>query len=185
MPYCPNCRTQLDDETTNYCPTCGASLQGNKPKTPLAKKQLSDLFAKPAAVPAPDGLNRREFYRGYSNGARNCVLAAGICYLVAGLTIAASFTDLLDGIYYVLPDVLIIVALSAFVHAFKSRIASALLFAFGMFSFLYTIIVMKEASGWLLPLAGVIAVIGSFTAVKEWKAYCTRVQIPAPEQPAE
>lgn len=59
MQVCPNCRAQLDDETMNYCPTCGASLQKGVAKTPLHKKQLSDLFGNPAAVPAPDGLGRK------------------------------------------------------------------------------------------------------------------------------
>ena len=33
-------------------------------------------------------------------------------------------------------------------------------------------------------IAGAVAIAGAFTAAKEWKTYCARVQIPAPEQPA-
>ena len=185
MSYCPNCRVQLDDETMNYCPTCGASLQKGAARTPLHKKQLSDLFGNPAAIPAPDGLSRKEFFRGYSNGARSCVFAAAFGYLVSGVTLAFNFMNLLDGQYDSLVDVFIIVALSALIHTLKSRVASILLFAYGMFGFLYSLMVVHEATGWLLPLAGAVAIAGSFTAAKEWKAYCARVQIPAPEEPAE
>ena len=184
MQVCPNCRAQLDDETMNYCPTCGASLQKGALKTPLHKKQLSDLFGNPAAIPAPDGLSRKEFFRGYSNGARSCVFAAAFGYLFSGVTLAFNFMNLLDAQYDSLVDVFIIVALSALIHTLKSRVASILLFAYGMFGFLYSLMAVHEATGWLLPLAGAVAIAGSFTAAKEWKTYCARVQITAPEQPA-
>ena len=176
MPYCPNCRAQLTAEAMNYCPACGASLRENTAKTQLRKKQIADLFGNPAAVPAPDGLNRREFFRGYSNGARGCIFAAGFGYLVAGVTLAVNFMSLLDGQLDILTDVFIILALSVLVHSLKSRIASILLFAYGMFGFLYTVLVVHDATGWLLPLAGAVAIAGSFAAAKEWKMYVQRSQ---------
>jgi len=176
MLVCPKCRVQLTDETMNYCPTCGASLQKNAANVPLRKKQLADLFGNPAAVPAPDGLNRRDFYRGYSNGARSCVFGAAFGYLVAGFTMAANFMNLLDGQLDSLIDVFIIFVLSVLVHSLKSRVASILLFAYGMSGFLYSVMVVHDPSGWLLPLAGAVAIIGSFTAAKEWKAYQRRTQ---------
>ena len=100
----------------------------------------------------------------------------------ADLGYYTNFMNLLDGQYDSLVDVLIILVLSVLIHTLKSRVASILLFAYGMFGFLYSLMAVHEATGWLLPLAGAVAIAGSFTAAKEWKTYCARVQIPAPEQ---
>jgi len=69
---------------------------------------------------------------------------------------AVNFINLLDGQLDSLIDVLIIFALSVLIHTLKSRVASILLFAYGMFGFLYSLMAVHEATGWLLPLAGAV-----------------------------
>lgn len=175
MSYCPKCRIELDDASTRYCPNCGAALFS------AAQKPRSRV--RPAGDDAPLGLTRQAFCRGYSSGARSCVLAAWLGYFSVALLLATRFSDLLSGGNLpVLVDVAFLVSLSMLVHVFKNRLAASLFFAYGMFNFIYTLLTVHEITGWLVPLAGVVALVGSFTAAREWKMYCLRSQAIAEEQ---
>ena len=173
MPYCPKCRIDLDDASIRNCPNCGSSL------LPAAQKPRSRMRL--TGDDAPLGLTRRAFCRGYSSGARNCVLAAWLGYFSVVLLLATRFSDLFSGNLSVLTDAAFLVSLSMLVHVFKNRIAAALFFAYGVFNFLFTLLTVHEITGWLVPLAGVIALIGSFTAAREWKMYGLRSQAVAEE----
>lgn len=187
MRYCTVCGAPLSDANTRFCPNCGKDLQV-APASAAAPAQPAAAPINPAAQMkkrspelAPAGLDKATFFKRYSLGRQNCVAAAILCYISAGITTVLALTSIVDYInIYAFIDVFVILALSLLIHLLRSRVASVLLLAYALYNMVVMIISTGQFSGWWLLIAGVFAVIGSFQCVKEWKAYLLRTQQPSP-----
>lgn len=187
MSYCTKCGADLSDETMKYCPNCGSNLisgsnQSNTSARPAATAPAQAGNAKKRSPEAaPLGLDKATFLKNFSQGKQQCVAAAIMGYIGAGVTFILSFTNFLEFFsLYSLIDVIILVTLSLLIHLLRSRIASSLLLAYALYNFIFMLVVYGKVSGWLIIIAGVFAVIGSFKCVTEWKAYQARNQAGIP-----
>ncbi len=183
MRYCTNCGVPLQNANQKYCPNCGSDLfaesnqAGNQtPPAPAAFDPAAQI-KKHSPDFAPLGLDRATFFKKYSAGRQNCVAAAVLGYICAGSTIVLALTNWIDFInIYSLLDVIIILTLSLLIHLLRSRIASVLMLAYAAFNTVSMLLSVGEFAGWLGVVAGILAVVGSFQCVKEWKAYQARSQ---------
>lgn len=164
---CPSCGTTLEEGATR-CSFCGAAVQpGRKQDAPWSQ-------APGQAAPAPFAageITRNEFYRSYASNKvrKNIKSSAILCYVCAAITAIAGFVLLQNPM--VLVDVAIVLVLGLGIHLKQSRVCAILLLAYSVLSCLLTIISYGKASGWLIILAGVYAVINTFALEKEYRAY--------------
>ena len=183
MRYCTVCGAPVSQENTKFCPNCGRDLQADSaPAT--AQTQPTAGTVNPAAQMkkrspelAPAGLDKATFFKRYSRGRQNCIGAAILCYISAGLTAVLALTNIVDFInIYAFIDVFVILILGLLVHLLRSRVAAVLLLAYAVYNVVVMVMSTGEFAGWWLLIAGVFAVIGAFQCVKEWKAYLARTQ---------
>ncbi len=172
MPYCSNCGKELPPDSGSLCADCALSANS----APLTSAEITKKMnhGKPNPADAPAGLNRRAFNKSYSEGARSCTGAAIVGYISAGTTLLIAFSGLLDGSILMLVDVAIVLTFTLLVHLLKSRIGAIGLFAYGMFNFIGYLVDTGELRGWLIVVAGIVAIIGAFKCAKEWREYKAR-----------
>lgn len=183
MRYCSNCGVPLQSENQKFCPNCGSDLSavsnqvGNQTAPASAAFDPAAQIKKHSPDFAPLGLDRATFFKKYFAGRQNCVAAAILGYICAGTTIVLALTNWIDFInLYSLLDVIIILTLSLLIHLLRSRIASVLMLAYAAFNTISMLLNFGKFAGWLGIVAGILAVVGSFQCVKEWKAYQARSQ---------
>lgn len=179
MRYCMNCGKALPEDTAKFCPECGATIpSGTAEQTPAASPSLPETpQKKKRATPAdaPDGLDKATFVKLYSDGRRNCVAASILGYFCTAMTAFVALSNFIDYIgIFALLDAAIILTLSLLIHLLRSRIAAVLLLAYSLYNVVTMLISTGEFSGWLVVVAGVLAVIGTFQSAKEWKDYQQR-----------
>lgn len=175
MRYCRRCGSPIGNDSSNFCHNCGAARSG-APAQPYPPAYFAPHMppGRPAPASAPPGLSRREFAGGYSANGKMCVAAAILCYVSAGATILLSLTEILGFTFYSLLDGAAVLTLGLLIHLLKSRVAAVLLLAYGVFNLIYSMIALKLVGGWLLIVAGVLAVVGAFGCAREWEAYRAR-----------
>ncbi len=179
MDFCRNCGSQLPDGDTRFCPDCGAPIPEPAPAQPSGTAAPNahtkrGRAAKPTPADAPAGLDKKTFFSVYSAGRRNCIAAAIIGYVSAGATALFACTGLLGMNVFSLIDAAIALTLSLLIHMLRSRAAAILLLIYGAYNVIYSLVTTGSIGGWLIALAGVMAVIGAFACAKEWKAYLAR-----------
>ena len=172
MPYCPNCGKELPPDSGNLCADCALTVNS----APLTSAEITKKMnrGKPNPANAPAGLDRRAFNKSYSEGARSCTGAAIVGYISAGTTLLIALSGMLDGSILMLVDVAIVLTFTLLVHLLKSRIGAIGLLAYGLFNFIGYLVDSGELRGWLIVVAGVVAVIGAFKCAKEWREYQAR-----------
>ncbi len=172
MSNCPNCGKELPADASGLCADCAQAATS----APLSAAEITRKMnhGRPTPADAPAGLGKRAFQRKYSEGGRSCVAAAIAGYVSAGATLFVALSGLLDGSIYMLIDVAIILIPTLLVHLLKSRIAAIALFAYGMFNLITYLLDSGELRGWLLVVAGVVAILGAFKCAKEWRQYQAR-----------
>jgi len=177
MSYCSNCGKELPVDASGLCADCAQAANN----APLTAAQITKKMNHGRQMPAdaPAGLSRRAFNKTYSEGARSCTGAAIIGYISAGATLLVALSGMLDGSIYMLIDVAIVLACTLLVHLLKSRIAAIGLFAYGMFNFISYLVDSGEFRGWLIAVAGIVAIIGAFQCAKEWRQYQARTAVNA------
>ena len=173
MAFCSNCGSSLPEEGMRFCPACGAA---QTPPSAAAVKQTRRGSA-PAFVQAPPGLTKSEFYKSYSPGAKKCVGAGILGYICAGITAAIAVSGIVGSIgIAALLDAGIALVLSLLIHLLKSRVAATLLLVYAVVSIIITLATTGQFSGWLIALAAIWGINGTFAANKEWQAYQLRGQ---------
>ena len=177
MPYCSNCGKELPQDSSGLCADCASAASAAPLTTAEITKKMNR--GKPNPADAPAGLNRRAFNKSYSDGARSCTAAAIVGYISAGATLLVALSGLLDGSIYMLIDVAIVLTCTLLVHLLKSRIAAIGLLGYGLFNFVSYMANSGEPRGWILVVAGILAIIGAFKCAKEWHEYQARTAVPA------
>lgn len=184
MRYCSNCGSPIPETNARHCPNCGQSVSPEQRTANQTAAQSFDPAAqikKGSAEHAPMGLDQATFLKKYSQGRKLCIAAAVLGYISAGTTFLLSFTDIVAFVnLYSLIDVILLVVLSLLIHLLRSRIASILLLIYSVISVLIVVIGYGQFGGWLVVVAGVLAVSGSFQSAKELKAYLARSQPSVP-----
>ena len=183
MNLCPKCGVPLQPENQKFCPNCGAQLPAAQDAAGTPAKPAAPSFdpgeqmKKGMAYSAPLGLDKKTFLKKYSLGYKDCLAAAIIGYISAGITAIAALTNLVDFInVYAFVDVAILLTLSLLVHLLRSRVASIILLVYALCNVALMVINTGKFAGWWGILAGILAVVGSFQCVKEWKTYQARTQ---------
>lgn len=115
-------------------------------------------------------ITKREFSVKYASrrDRRNVRAAAIVTYICAALNLLICFI-LKD--YFMLLDVVLVVGLGLGVHLAKSRACAVVLLVYACISGIMASISTGQLSGWLLILAGVWAVIGTFNLHKDYQAF--------------
>lgn len=183
MHYCQSCGAKLPEDASKFCPNCGRSLVSDSvlPTAPVqpaaAAFDPAKQIKKRSPEFAPAGLDKATFMKRYSLGRRNCLAAAIIGYISAGITAAVALSNIVEFINgYAFIDVAILLTLSLLIHLVRSRVASIILFAYALYNVVVMVMNFGEFAGWWGLVAGVLAVIGSFQCVKEWRVYQARTQ---------
>lgn len=185
MSYCPKCGTSLQEENLNFCPNCGVQLPtaqdaAGTPKTPVAPGfDVGEQMKKGMAYSAPLGLDKKTFLKKYSVGAKECLAAAIMGYITAGITAIVSIAGVGYFDLYALIDVAVVLTLCIIIQLLRSRIASILLLVYAFVSMISMVVNSGVFGGWLVLAAGISALVGSLKCVEEWKAYQARSQSPA------
>lgn len=115
-------------------------------------------------------ITKREFSARYANkrDRRNVRTAAIVSYVCAALILVMGLI-LQD--YFMLLDVVLVVGLALGVHLAKSRTCAVVLLVYACISGILTTVSTGQLSGWLLILAGIWAVIGTFNFHKDYLAF--------------
>ncbi len=186
MSHCPNCGDPIQGENHKFCPNCGFQLAAAAPLSAPVQPAATPVFdpgeqmKKGMAYSAPLGLDKKTFLKKYSLGYKDCLAAAIIGYISAGITAAVALTNIVDFMNaYALIDVAILVTLSLLIHLVRSRVASIILLVYALYNVVLMVINTGKFAGWWGLLAGILAVVGSFQCVKEWTTYQARSQTPA------
>ena len=186
---CNNCGSTINDGE-KFCGSCGSPAPA--PVAPVAAPAPVAPEATPAPVAAPvtaapqyeaalteekiptrsadePALSLRKFLKlPENNKIKSNINSAGIiCYICAVLTLVVSLVG--GGLNFVDPTILLILGL--FIQIGCSVIASFILTAYGIFNVIYMIAVTGKLGGWLVPVAGVIAVIYTIKAKSAYKKY--------------
>ena len=96
MSHCPKCGIPLQPENQKFCPNCGAQLPAAQDAAGTPAKPAAPSFdpgeqmKKGMAYSAPLGLDKKTFLKKYSQGRKECVAAAIMGYITAGISIAGN-----------------------------------------------------------------------------------------------
>ena len=187
MHYCDNCGVKLPEDHSNFCSNCGRAFTAAPSHSNQAPVQAAPTINPAAQIKkrspelAPAGLDKDTFMKRYSLGRQKCLVAAVLGYISAGITSAVALFNFVDFInVYAFIDVAILLTLSLLIHLVRSRVASIILLTYALYNVIVMVMNFGEFAGWWGLVAGVLAVIGSFQCVKEWKAYQARTQTATP-----
>lgn len=124
------------------------------------------------AAEAPKVSTLKEFAKLPENkAALSLIMMASIlCFFSAAITAVAAFMGSLG----ILLDAAILLGLGLWLIITKSRVSAALLMAYAAFNVVFVLITQGKFNGWLLLLAGVSALAGTFKLAKDWKTYQER-----------
>ncbi|HWP22525.1 MAG TPA: zinc ribbon domain-containing protein [Candidatus Cryosericum sp.] len=173
MAFCSNCGAPIPEGQSRFCPTCGAA-QTQPAASPVVNQKTRGGSA-PVFVQAPAGLNKSEFYKSYSPGAKKCVGAGILGYICAGITAGIAVSGIVETIgITALLDAGITLTLSLLIHLLKSRVAATLLLVYAVVSIIIMLATTGQFSGWLIALAAIWGMNGAFAANKEWQMYQLR-----------
>ena len=168
MKTCPSCGAACNDNE-KFCGSCGYSFleAGSVSSQPYAPAE--NAYPQPAAPVYPDyaqpaarKLPENKQTRSELNG------AAIVTFVCAGITLIAG---LVSGNYGILLDVAIMVGLGLGIMLSASRVCAVLLLAYGVLNVVVGLITTGTPSGYLILIAGILAVIYAFKAEKLWKQY--------------
>ena len=91
-----------------------------------------------------------------------------VCYICGVISIAIAAGT---GNWFALIDVALVVAAGVFIQVAVSRIASIVLLLYSIASCILAVISTGKPAGYLLIIAGVYAIKGTFALHKAWKNY--------------
>lgn len=183
MKYCPNCGQACDD-AVKFCNNCGnpfpadaAAPVREAPVQPEQTYSAQPQQSYPAYAPiqtdfyTPHVTTKKEFLKLPENKRIKSELtgAAVICYICAAITLALGFTT--DSFPLCLIDVAILVGMGLGIQLAQSRVCAIILLVYSIINVILLIAMTGKPGGYLIVIAGVMAVIYTFKAEKAWKQY--------------
>lgn len=116
-------------------------------------------------------MTKKEFYKdGLDKATKNNIKWGGIIFYIA--TASTLLAGALAGdLSIVVVDVILCLVLGLAIHIGKSRVAAIIGAAYGVFNVVYMLATTGQLQGWLIPIGGICATIGTFKAAKAWKEY--------------
>lgn len=168
MKNCPSCGQPCAD-TEKFCGNCGFAFTEANAVAPQAVSAQYG-FAQPS-VTAPKVATKKEFLKLPENKKIRSEIngSAIVAYVCAGVTLLAGI--LTGGFPYVLIDVAILVGLGLGIMLAQNRACAVILFAYALLNMIVGIAQNGTPSGYLVVIAGVLAIIYTFKAEKLWKQY--------------
>lgn len=178
MKTCPSCGAACNDNE-KFCGSCGYSFLENGSVSSQPYAPAENAYPQPAAPVYPDYAQpaapakvatKKEFLKLPENKKTRSELngAAIVTFVCAGITLIAG---LVSGNYGILLDVAIMVGLGLGIMLSASRVCAVLLLAYGVLNVVIGLITTGTPSGYLILIAGILAVIYAFKAEKLWKQY--------------
>ena len=184
---CLHCGNQLLDGSQT-CPNCGAPVSASNVQGQPNQFQQGQFYGQPnqfqqgqfygqpnqAPYGQPYGstptMTKKEFWkhpslkscRGNING------VAILLYFSAAVTL---LTAVLSGNYFILIDALFVLGMGLGIQLGKSRVCAILIFAYSIYNLIYGLITTGKPTGWLVIIAGILAIIYTFKFQKAWKEY--------------
>lgn len=153
------------------CIGCGAELTEGALLCPACGRVVSsaDVVKEKAKSGA---LTKKEFYqlpgmKACRNNIRGCAI---MLYFCAGVTTLAAFllrsvllASVIDGV--------LLLALGLWLQFGKSRVCAIITLCYGVYGMVIALIQFGKVQGWLIPLAGVWAIIYTFKFHNLWSKY--------------
>lgn len=168
----------MPSETPAEAERASASATAAAPAAELIKdpvpKQEYDKKGRPIPNPdlAPAHLTRGEFFREFTTNKSNVKCAAILGYISAGITLIMIIAGSLDA--YSLIDVAALVLLSVLIQTVQSRVCAILYLCYAVYNTIAGLVLNGQFAGWLIIIAGICGVIGTFGFHKDWKRYKAR-----------
>ena len=128
-----------------------------------------NITSAPEAPQAPKAGTLKEFAKLPENKTARAqiITAAVFCFISTAVTAIVA----LMGTPLMLLDAAILLGLGLWLILSKSRVSAVVLMAYAAYNTVFFLIQQGTFSGWLLLLAGVLAIAGTFKLAKNWKAY--------------
>lgn len=161
---CLQCGTQIPDGMPT-CPNCGAPLN-NQPAGGGQPYGFSQKLTKKEFLHHPNLKKIRS----------NINSSAIILYVAAVLT---SVLGLVDGNYFILIDIALLVGLGLGIHLAQSRVCAIIACVYSAFNVIITVVTTGSVGGWLVLVAAIYAIIATFQFQKAWKEYQQTGILPA------
>lgn len=174
MKTCPSCGAACND-TEKFCGSCGSSLLNAddvsiqaESAAPAYSDYAAPVYDQPAYT--PKAATKKEFLKLPENKKIRSELnaAAIITFVCAGITMLSGFVT---GNWSILIDVAIMVGLGLGIMLSYSRVCAVVLVVYGLLNVVVGLVQNGVPSGYLIVIAGVLAVIYAFKAEKLWKQY--------------
>ena len=99
----------------------------------------------------------------------SCRTAAIISYICAGVTLLV--VVILSKSYFSILDVGIMVGLGIGIQLKQSRVCAIILLVYAVINMIISIAVSGSLGGWLVLAAGIVGVLSTNNAEKQWKLY--------------
>lgn len=163
MKQCPKCgQYSLDGD--KVCASCGAPLDGGSANDGF----LGDPYSAPAA---PKAATKQEFLNLPENKKMKGEIkgAAIVAYICAGITAAVMVAY--AGNYSAIIDVLLLIGLGLGIHLKQSRACAVALCVVGVINVVVGVATTGSPSGYLVLIAGILAIIYTFKLEKAWQQY--------------
>ena len=165
---CPKCGKIIDDNAT-VCPECGEIISplGNAAtpaETPAAQPVV---VVDPASAPK----NVKQFVKSLADKkmAKELNACSIICYVAAAVTLGLGLVG--GSVASVILDAVVLLGLGIWLQVTYSRIPAILLLAYSIINVVYVAVTTKQLGGWLILVAGILAVVYTFKAKKEYDNY--------------
>ena len=201
---CLHCGNQFLDGLQT-CPNCGAPASNMQAQNPYGQpnqnpygQPYQNPYGQPNQNPygQPNQFNQGQFY-GQPYGQKmtkkeflkhpnlkkckgNINASAILLYFCAGITMIATVLLTLtvaSGLGTII-DVLLLVGMGLGIQLAQSRACSIVVFIYSIINFIYGVIMTGRATGWLIVVAGICAIIYTFKFQKAWKEYEQTGMIP-------
>ena len=189
MKYCPNCGKAANDEE-RFCGSCGTAFpeaantsaqypnsydnqanqygaQQNTYQQPYPQ-QTSGLFGDyvpPVANTRDEFINLPE----NDNLRKGCRTAAIICYVCAGISLIVMCFAF--GNWTSLLDVCLLTGLGLGIHLKQNFVCAIVLLVYSIINVILMISLTGSFGGWLVLIAGIVAVLNTSKVNKAWKEY--------------
>lgn len=153
------------------CYQCGAQFADGMPNCPNCNAPASNQFPGGGqGYGVPQNLTKKEFlhHPNLKKCSGNIKASAIILYVCAAFSLAVGF---FMSNYAVLVDVLIIVGLALGIQLAQSRVCAILICIYAAFNVIYMTISSGHASGYLILIVAIDAIIATFQFQKAWKNY--------------